>query len=97
VGITRRRDAGADVQELPDPRLDREEPHYPAQECPVRAAHANHVRVSLQDLLADGPVSGKVVLPADQVVIHPGLVGNADINVRRLVAIVGNHTRKEAV
>jgi hypothetical protein len=36
VGVVRRRDASADVQELPDPGLIRQESHHPAEERPVR-------------------------------------------------------------
>jgi hypothetical protein len=96
VGVIRRRDAGPDIQELPDPRLARQETHCPAQERPVRAGRYAQVRRGLQSLITHYPVSGKIVLPAKPVVIHPGLVGDAGVNHGRLIVIVGIHARDDA-
>jgi hypothetical protein len=90
MGVIRRRDAGIDIKELPDPRLARQKAHRPAQKCPIRAGPDGRVGVGLQGLITDLTVGGKVVLPAEQIVIYPGLVGNAGVNVRRLLTVVGN-------
>jgi hypothetical protein len=58
-----RRDAGAEVQELADPRFSGQEAHRPTKEHPVRAGSGDHVEVNLHDLLPDRPVGGEVVLP----------------------------------
>jgi hypothetical protein len=50
----------------------------------------------LHGLLRSLPVGREVVLAAERVVIHPGLVGDGDVDVRRLVAVAGNHAREKA-
>src|SRR5208282_6096236 len=75
------RDPGADVEELPDPRLGGQETNRPGQEGAVGADREHQVRVRLQGPLAEFPVSGEVVLPAQPVVVDAGYVGDADVKV----------------
>jgi hypothetical protein len=96
VDVIRRRNAGADTQELPDPRLARQETHRPAKKCPVRTDPGDQVGRGLQGLITDCPVSGEVVFPAEQVAIYPSLVRDAGFDDRRLV-IVGKRAFEEAV
>jgi hypothetical protein len=97
VGVIRRRDAGTDIEELPDPRLSRQETHRPAEECPIRAdPNGRQAGIGLQDFIADFTVGGEIVLPAKQVVIYPGLVRDAGVDVRRLAGVVGNRAGEEA-
>ena len=55
--------AGADVQELPDPRLLHEVLHRAAQEGPVSLRGGQDVRYSRDDLPSGYPVGLVVVLP----------------------------------
>ena len=64
VHVPGRRDAGADVDDLPDARLAGQEPHGPLQERPVGPRRVACFRRRLEQL-ADGlPVGGVVVLSA---------------------------------
>jgi hypothetical protein len=64
--------AGADVEELPDPGFRRQEPHGPAEEAAVLAQPGAPGGPGRQRLVGDGAVGGEVVLAADVVVVHPG-------------------------
>ena len=79
VHVTFRRDAGADVEELPYPRLPGEVADGAAEERPVRAGGERPVRVDPGRLLGRLPVGGVIVLAAEQVVVDPGLVRHGDI------------------
>ena len=83
VGAARRRDAGAEVEELPYPRLGGEVAHGAAEERPVRPRGEGHVRPDLERFLGSRPVGGVVVLSTQQVVVHPGLVRRAGIERQR--------------
>jgi hypothetical protein len=69
VGVVRRRDAGADVEELADARLTGEEADRAGQERPVGADRPGPLRIGLQRHVRGGPVGREVVLPAQPVVI----------------------------
>jgi hypothetical protein len=72
VDVVRGRQSGADVEELPDARLGRQVPHRAAEERPVLARRdpdGRHVPQHPRRRLA---VGGEVVLPANEVVVHPG-------------------------
>jgi hypothetical protein len=64
VGAARGRDAGADVEELPDPRLAGEVTDGPAEKRAVRVGTRGQVRVDLERCLGDRPVGGVIVLAA---------------------------------
>ena len=81
VGVVRGRDPGADVEELPDPRLGGQEAHRPGQERAVGPHREHQVRVGLQRPLAECPVRREVVLAAQPVVVHAGDVRHADVKV----------------
>ncbi len=72
VHVPGRGNARADVDELPYPRLARQEPHRPLHERPVRPRHGAHLREVTQDLADSLPVSGIVIPAAKERVIHPG-------------------------
>jgi hypothetical protein len=63
VGVARRRDAGADVEELADARLPGEVPDHAAEERPVRPRAVGHVRPDLKRRVHGRPVRRVVVLP----------------------------------
>ena len=71
VHVARGRDAGADVDELADARLLREEPHRTAQESPVRPAGSRDPRVQGLHPGAQLAVGRQVMRPAQPVVIDP--------------------------
>jgi len=89
VHAVRRRQPGADVEELPDARLGRQVPHGPAQERPVLPRGGASVRRMLQHLLRQRPVGGEVVLPADHVVVHAGGMRSRRINLGQEFAHIG--------
>ena len=57
-----RRDADADAEELPYPRLRGEVAHGPAEERPVRPRRESHARPDLERFLGNFPVGGVVVI-----------------------------------
>jgi hypothetical protein len=70
VGVVVGRDPGADVDELPDPRLGGQEAHRAGEEGAVGADREHQVRVRLQGPFAEFPVRGEVVLPAQILIIY---------------------------
>jgi len=72
VGVLVGGQAGADVEELPDPGLAGQVLDRAAQERPVGPHPGQDVRVGLQRLLSGLPVGGEVVLAAQLVVVHAG-------------------------
>jgi hypothetical protein len=70
VGVARGRDAGADVEKLPDARFVGKVANGTAEERAVGAHRDDDVRIRLNHLLAGFPVGSEVVLAAKQVVIH---------------------------
>ena len=56
VSVARRRDAGADVEELPDPRLPGEVADGTAEERAVRVGAGDQLRVDLERRLSGCPV-----------------------------------------
>src|SRR6185437_5457273 len=83
VEVARRGDAGADVEELPDPGFPGQVADRTPEERPVRPRGEGHLRPELERLLGGFPVGGVVVLAAEQVVVHPGLVRHGDVERRR--------------
>jgi alditol oxidase len=83
VGVARRRDAGADVEELPDPRLGGEVADDAAEERPVGPRGERPLGVDLECHLGLGPVGGVIVLAAKQVVVNPRLMRDAGVELRR--------------
>jgi hypothetical protein len=83
VGVVRGRDAGADVEELPNAGLGRQVAHRATQERTVRAHGEDQVRIGLESLVARVPVDLVIVLAAQPVVVHPGHVGHAGVQLRR--------------
>ena len=85
VGVVGGGDPGADVQELPDSGLPGQEADRAGEERAVGAHRVHQVRVGLQGLLAEFPVGGEIVLPAQPVVVHPGDVRHAGVKVGHVV------------
>jgi hypothetical protein len=63
-------DAGADIEELPDPGLGGEVVHNPAEERTVGSHGEGQLRVDLQPGVDGGPVGREVVPAAEQVITH---------------------------
>ena len=80
VGVVRGRDAGADVEELPDPGLGGQEPHHPGEERAVGSHRGDDAGVGLDHRVAGRAVGGEVVLAAQPIVMHPGAVGHAGVD-----------------
>jgi len=68
VGVARRRDPGADVEELADPRVGGQKPDHPAEERTGRGADLLHHGGDLDQLPGGHPVGLEVVPAADQVI-----------------------------
>src|SRR5690606_33097741 len=68
VGVVRRREPGADVEELADAGLARQELHDPPQETPRLPRVHPDLRVDRGDGVTRLPVDGVVVLAAEEVV-----------------------------
>ena len=64
MGVVGGRQAGTDVQELPDPRFAGQVPDRPAQEYPVGSSVVADAGVELPDLITDLAVDRVVVLAA---------------------------------
>jgi hypothetical protein len=64
MGVARGRDAGADVEELPDASFFDQETHCPREVRPVRARGQHDVGEGIDRLIASRPVGGEVVLAA---------------------------------
>jgi hypothetical protein len=86
VDVRLGRDAGADVEELPDARLGRQPRHGAAQERPVRADVADHGRPDLHDGLGCLAVGREIVLAAQPVVVDPGRMRHVRPQVDRAAA-----------
>ena len=81
VGVVGGRDAGADVEELPDAQLGGEEADRTAEEGAVGPDREHQVGIGGQGPLAELPVSGEVVFPAQPVVVDPGYMRDASVEV----------------
>src|SRR6266571_1717196 len=101
VGVVGGRQAGADVQELADPRLAGQVPDRAAQERPVSAGEAGDVREHRHDLVTDHAVGRVMVLAAQPVIPDPGRVRHGYVELRRVLAgggrIVGHGSRLQFV
>ena len=64
VGVVGRGQAGADVEELPDPGLAGQVAHRPAEEPALQPGDMGDAREHLQDHVADLAVGREVVLAA---------------------------------
>src|SRR5262249_19633543 len=73
---------GTEVQELVDPRLGGQVPDGAAEEGPVLAYAGAARGPRLDHPLGDLPVGGEVVLPAEEVVVHPGRMRPGPIDLR---------------
>ncbi len=80
VGVVRGRDAGTDVEELPDPRLGGQEPHHAGQERPVGAHRGDDAGVGRDHRVACRAVGRVVVLATQPVVVHPGAVRHGGVD-----------------
>lgn len=65
------RQAGADVEELPDTGLLGQVTDGPPEQAPILHCHDPDGREELGDLVAGLPVGREVVLAAEQVVVAP--------------------------
>ena len=71
VHVLRGRQPGADVQELPQAGLADQVPDHAAEQVTLGPDTYLDGGQPGDELVADGPVGGEVVLAAEQVVIHP--------------------------
>ena len=79
MGVLRGGQAGADVEELADSRLEREVAHRAVEKRAVGAHAREHDRADLDDRLGGRPVRGVVVLAAKEVIVDTSRVGGADV------------------
>jgi hypothetical protein len=86
VHVALGRDAGADIEELADPRLPGEVADGPPQEGPVLAHGGTQDRVHGQHRAGGVLVGEEVVAAAQPVVIDTGRVGLSGVNSRRYPA-----------
>ena len=86
VAVGRGRDAGPDVEELPDPRLGGQVADRAGHEGTVGAHRVDQVRIGLQRRVAGRPVHRVVVLAAEPVIVDPGDVRHAGVK-GRVVAV----------
>ena len=86
VRVAGGRDAGADIQELPDGGLGGQVPGRPAEEGPVGAHPVAQPGRRGQHALGRLPVGGEVILAAQPVVVDAGLVGVPGIELRQVIA-----------
>jgi hypothetical protein len=85
MGVVRRRQAGADVEELADAGLGGQVTDGPAEERAVGPHVGRDPRPDGNDLLGGFPVGGEIVLAAQPVVVDPGRVGHAGVDPARHV------------
>jgi hypothetical protein len=83
VRVARGWDAGSDVEELPDARVHDQVTDRPPEKRPVRPCAEGHVRPDLERCVHGGPVRRVIVLAAEYVVVHPGLVRHGDVEGQR--------------
>ena len=93
VGAVRGREAGPDVEELPDPGLGREVAHRPDQECPGGPDRSGQAGEPGHRLVAGLPVHREVVPAAEPVVADPGDMGCARVEPGGRRAVAGRVTR----
>ena len=83
VGVARGGDSGADVEELPDTRLPGQVADGAAEEGAVLAGLDRRRRDRGDEPVSDLPVGPEVVLSAQQVVVDPGGMRHAGIDLGR--------------
>jgi hypothetical protein len=92
VRIARGRQAGADVEELPDTRLGDQVPDRAGQESPVGPYGLQNAGERFVAGLGGPAIGLEVVLAAQPVVIDPGRVGNTGIDAFRQLRHDADHT-----
>ncbi len=97
MGIVSRRQAGPDVQELPDAIPGSQPVHRIDQEPAGEPGDQRQGRHDLQYLLRCLAVGGEVVLAAYPVVPHPGRIRHAGVEVRQFAAPHGGLVRRPAL
>jgi hypothetical protein len=71
---------GADVEQLRDARLADQVAHHPAQERPVRHGRERRLGRELHGLGHEFPVSGEIILAAEERVVHACDIRLADVD-----------------
>jgi hypothetical protein len=89
VHVVRRRDAGADIQELPNPRLFDQVRHRPAEEAAVLDGGDFDGREGRRPGVAGGPVGREVDSAAQPVVVAPRRMRHRDVDLEGVVPIGG--------
>jgi hypothetical protein len=79
VDVAAGRHAGADVEELAQPRLGGQVAGGAGEKLPVGVRGRDHGRVDPHRLLGRFPVHGEVILAAEHVVVDPGDVRDARV------------------
>jgi hypothetical protein len=83
VDVGAGRDAGAEVEELPDPQLPGKEAHGPTHEAAVLQDADADAWEHGRDRLPGVAVGGEVVLAAKPVVVSAGRMGHRGVDLRR--------------
>ena len=89
VHVARRGQAGADIQELGQPRLTDQMADGPPQEGPVGLGDGGRIRGNPHHRFDDLTVGGEIVLAAQEGVVPPGVVGRPGGDARRRVPVIG--------
>jgi hypothetical protein len=79
VGVVGRRQAGPEVEELPDTGLAGQEPDGPAEESAAGLGEITDLRELAEHRVGGVAVGGEIVLAAEQVIPDPGTVRHADV------------------
>jgi hypothetical protein len=89
VGVVGRRQAGPDIEELPDALAIRQLVHRVDQEQPRGPGDQRQGRHHVEHLLGRLPVGGEIVLAAQPVVPHPRRVRHGGVEGRQLAVPAG--------
>lgn len=88
MGVVRRGQPGADVEELADPGLLGQEGHRSAQEPPVFHCGDTDGREPCGDRISGFPVGGEVIFAAQPIVVPAGRVRHRRVDMRRQPVLV---------
>ena len=90
VHVGLRRQAAAEIEELPDPALGGQVTHHPAEKRPVVTRNRRDVGNRLDEPPGRLAVGGEIIFTTEQVIVNPGDVRRGRVNTAGHLALLGH-------